>query len=234
MGVRQPSVISIVLMYLLVTVTTHLAVYLIVPKHKYVGCRPPMYPEAESVRHTWNEKFYCINTPDGFELTDVAGYLSAYEHAPSSHPAVLAIFFWEDTGTYLDRYSPVRVFDRYRNLDVQIRAGVHTHQTAQVDHDSVLHAIADQTSERKYLTPQSGYSPVVTPWFLTLKLVSHILLLTLAYHLTKLMKRYIEPKIRRKVQGNPHLCVHCGYNCEGLTTAICPECGHNPAQPASA
>lgn len=30
------------------------------------------------------------------------------------------------------------------------------------------------------------------------------------------------------------LCNQCGYNCEGLNTSICPECGHNHAQPASA
>ena len=233
MSARQPSVISIAFVYLLLIIAAHEAVLLIAPKSTCTCCRQPQYRETKTIRHTWNEKFFCINTPDGFELTDVAGYLSAYEHAPSSHPAVLAVFFWEDKGTYLDRYSPIRVFDRYRNLDVQIRAGVHTNQTAQVDHDSVLLSIADQTSERKYLTgPLSGFSPVVTPPFLILKLVSHILLLALAYHLTKIMKRYIEPKIWRMVKGNPNLCDRCGYDCHDLPSPICPECGNHCSQPA--
>jgi len=30
------------------------------------------------------------------------------------------------------------------------------------------------------------------------------------------------------------LCVSCAYDCNGLTTPICPECGHNHAQPNSA
>ena len=35
----------------------------------------------------------------------------------------------------------------------------------------------------------------------------------------------------RKAQG---VCIHCEYDCSGLTSPICPECGHNHAQAQSA
>jgi hypothetical protein len=225
---QQPSVINIALMYVLMLILTHLGMYVLLPKDQYVGCRPPAWPSTRYIEQTRNEMFYCARTNEGFELIDSGEYVSLYQLPDKRTPAVLAYYLWTDSGTLLDRFSPMRVFDRDRSMELQVRSGIHSNHSADVDISSLQGAIATQTKKSRHaIPPESAYNmPVLSVKYGLIKLATHLILIVCAYRVTVFCKQRIEPRIRQRFQSDPFRCVHCGYNCHDLPSPICPECGH--------
>ena len=92
--------------------------------------------------------------------------------------------------------------------------------------------------EEHGLMPADGYETRTRYIFLKHEAKISILRITLFLVLSVALTGLIDwlwRGIRKRSWRQTHgLCDHCGYDCEGLTTPICPECGHNHAQPASA
>lgn len=225
---QQPSVISIALIYVLMLILTHVGMYALLPKDQYVGCRPPVWPSTRYVEQSHNEIFYCERTDEGFELIDSGEYVSLYQQNHHDTSAVLAYYLWSDSGTLLDRFSPMCVFDRKRSMELQVRSGIHSNHSADIDISTLQHAIATQTKKiRHAIPPKSAYNmPVLSAKYGLIKLATHLILIASAYRVTVFCKQRIEPRIRQRFQSDPFRCVHCGYNCEDLPSQICPECGH--------
>jgi hypothetical protein len=180
--------------------------------------------------------FYCARTSKGYELIDSGEYVSLYQQDHRGTPAVLAYYLWTDSGTLLDRFSPMRVVDRDRRMELQVRSGIHSNHSATVDTSLLQSAIAKQTKKSKYaISPQSAYNlPVLSAKYGLIKLATHLILIVCAYRVTVLCKQHIEPRFRERLLSDPFKCVHCGYDCHDLPSPICPECGHNHAQALSA
>jgi len=88
------------------------------------------------------------------------------------------------------------------------------------------------------LMPADGYETQTRYTFLKHEAKISILRITLFLVMSATLTGLIDwlwRGIRKRSWRHKHgLCNHCGYNCVGLSTPICPECGLEHAQPASA
>lgn len=236
MDTLRPSRFSIFVFYIFLLLMAQTVLFISLPKDVYRGCRPPSMPSTEPTEQIKSEIIYCLPSENGFEIITGNEYSAAYKESDACAPAVIAQFIWIDHGTTFSRYSLWHMSDRSRKLQFYARCGEHgqTHWTTN-EHE-LRSSISRETGNWRY--SMGAYNSVTIPVFtvpmVTAKLIANGLLILLARKTAVLYQYHVAPRVRRVTRRDPNTCIWCGYDCVDLPTSICPECGHNHAQPQSA
>ena len=160
------------------------------------------------------------------EISDAGGYWVRVFPERSTGP-IPGILEWYQTTSYMPDPSSLRITS-FDWIDITQHEQVLIHK-ALVDHAWKIPELADDLpGEPAISTFESG--------LLSESLASIFLQCIIPTFIACGVSRINWSEMRTALGFSPREghCVYCGYDCHDLPSPICPECGHNHAQPLSA
>lgn len=160
------------------------------------------------------------------DIADAGGYW-IYAFPKRSTGPIPGILEWYRTTSYMTDPGSLRITS-FDSIDVTQEEQKLIHK-AVVDHAWTIPELADDLPGEPAL---STFEPGMLSESLASFFMHCMIPTVVAWICSSIKWRVIFGSyVSRTPEGH---CVHCGYDCRGLPASICPECGHNHAQPASA
>ena len=203
-------------------------IYISAPKYRG-GCVRTAFPET-ATRFTYTQEYiYCFQNDSDFNLATIKDFEYSCIDIDSSNPIIIAEFQWIDRENTFKKFSLLSIGARWRQLHFSARTGSQGeyNEIQSSEFSQLQRRITTSTLQTKYLQPANSglYIPIIDSPIILLKLLIQAGLIycsaKLSVHFGHLFT--LQSKInKRKANG---LCIHCAYDCDGLPSLTCPECG---------
>jgi|GEM_PF-5238954 len=230
----QPSKSWTIFWYVTLIMIIQFLIYIVLPTEQSC-CVRSSFPSVRTKTSQKIDSVYCYESSDGLKIVgEDEFYDSIVNLDASKHPITIADFQWIYTESVLHKLSLISLGDSSRRLYFNARRGYHGNYTEIEGKplDALQRDIAFATKTPHYLQSSGGFPvPTLSPLLWIPKIFIHVLLWKAARKLTysfRLKHAISSQQIYRQKMG---LCVHCTYDCAGLPTPICPECGECYSEP---
>jgi hypothetical protein len=219
----------VIFFYSLMLLSIQTSLYLISPK-AYYGCVRPAVPRTANWVTFTQEYIYCFQSDDGFKIATLNDFEASYfDVDPTLHPITIADFQWIEFGSVFKKYSLLSIGDHRRRLHFSARTGSQGEYQAVPNETlgQLQQHIALTTLRARYFQPANNTIsiPILDIPMFFVKLLVHIGLLASSIKLAIRFPNLFIWQSRLDQRRANGLCIYCCYDCRGLPTETCPECG---------